>query len=114
MKRITALTLLFFVFLGCAASVRNEISNFKQQLGVVQTAVEEKEILENLWGISNENGEINMEVMAIDSTGNSVINNLSEALEPITVTITFHAETWEEIIKFEPLDIENVYLLLKE
>lgn len=114
MKFIYIFTLTILLFSACSSDVKTEISQLEQELIVVQSAEEEKEILDRLWEISYLSEDIDMGVRAIDSEGNSVINNLSEAKEPISVIISFYTSFWQEEIEFEPLDIENVYLLLRE
>ena len=85
-----------------------------EALRIAQTVEEEAEILETVWAIAYENTDIDLVVKAIDAKRESVINNLSEGEEPITITITFSEGLKSENIEFIPLDIENIYILLRE
>jgi len=115
-----AFTVMIFLLAGCNGEVEDSVARLEEQLKTVETPEEEQDILDNLWSISyNSEGtdpseKVGMRVSATDAEGNEVINDLSEAVEPVYVTITLHASTWSKKIEFVPLDIENVYLLLRE
>jgi hypothetical protein len=115
MKKIILCLLTLLVFSGCGSqSGKQRIEAMSRAMEVVDTVEEEAVILTSIWNMAYENQEFSMTVGAVDAEGNSVINELPSAIEPVKVTILLSDGAWWELIEFEPLDIENVYILLDE
>jgi len=113
MKKIIPLILSILICTACNSDVK-KITRLEKQLKVVKTKQDEKRILNELWSIAYNSEEIKMNVKATDFKGNNVINNLSKATMPVKVKISLYTSVWSEKMEFIPLDIENVYILLRE
>lgn len=95
-------------------SNKTQIEKLTAELRNVSSAEEEAEVINALWEIAYEDHEINLGISAMDSEGESVITNLSAAVEPVDVTVRFSSGFWTESVKFVLLDLDNVYLFLNE
>ncbi|EKD63110.1 MAG: hypothetical protein ACD_51C00337G0004 [uncultured bacterium] len=114
MKRILITISLITILTGCISENLGTIKELEEKLETVTTSEDERIILQDLLNIAIENPEINMILDAKDKNNNEVINNLSEATEPINVTIRFYSKYWSKKINFTPLEKENVYILMQE
>ncbi len=117
MKKLTKLisiALIILLLTACSHTIKEKIASLTDELQTVQTADQEQEILEEIWEISSDNPEMKLMASATDAEGNEVINTLSKAIKPISVKITLSDSSWSKTATFTPINIGNVYLLLRE
>jgi len=131
-KKILYILLLMFLslFLNCHednnhyinADPLNRIKSLEKELLDAATKEKERDILFKIWEISYLNPEMGLGLSVIDDQNNQVAANLAKAMGKVTVTITLHSDTgmpsgtdgWFYKIEFIPIDIDNVYILLRE
>ena len=125
MKLIKKLYLLLFIFslifIACKEdTILIEIKNLEQKLLKTKSSKEEKEILTRIWELGYIEHKVDMGLSAIDENDNKVIQNLSSVKGKVEVTMFLksndknHKNSWNYIIVFFPIDINNVYILLRE
>ncbi|MBN1799637.1 MAG: hypothetical protein JW822_13760 [Spirochaetales bacterium] len=103
-------------------TVLNKIKTLENELLHAKTKEAEHDVLFKIWEMSYIKHEVGMGISAVDEENNQVIQNLSKAKGEVTVTITLSGRSdtpgetdgWFYEIKFIPIAIDNIYVLLME
>lgn len=90
-------------------------SDFIEAMELVSNIQEEADLLESIWFYAYHSDFVTLSVEAIDAEGNKVIQDIDQAIDPVSVTIHLSAESVVSTkIEFVARDKENIYILLKE
>ncbi len=122
-----------FMFVSCGNgkeasknSVFNKIEHLRSLLMNVKSKEKEFELLNKIWELSYQNPNISLYIEAKDESGSEVIQRLSKAKGKVKIYITLglcekspqnskkKLKKCKIEIEFIPIDIKNVYILLRE